>query len=97
MSVSPDIRSLEGCLIGQAVGDAMGLPMEGLSRRRGNRLYSHTHRMQFFFAYGMPSDDTDHVAMTASAMQVHDDRPERLAEFRSRLAWRLRFWLLPHS
>ncbi len=90
----PDVEAIEGCLIGQAIGDAMGLPMEGLSRRRGNRLYPRTHRMQFVFGYGMPSDDTDHVAMTATAMPVPDDRPERLAEFRRRLAWRLRFWLL---
>ncbi len=78
-----------GCLLGQAVGDAMGLPMEGLSRRRGPRLYPHLHRMQFFFGVGMGSDDTEHACLTASVLSA--DSP---AVFRRRLAWRLRWWFL---
>lgn len=82
--------AVAGCLLGQAVGDAMGLPMEGLSRRRGPRLYPHLHRMQFLFGLGMGSDDTEHVCMTAAVLSGGTDP----AEFRRRLAWRLRWWFL---
>ncbi|QEL13755.1 ADP-ribosylglycohydrolase family protein [Limnoglobus roseus] len=84
-----------GCLLGQAVGDAMGLPMEGLSRRRGPRLYPRHDRMQFFFGYGMGSDDTDHACMTALALPPrYDERPDYANAFRRDLAWRLRWWFL---
>ena len=33
-------RSITGCLLGLAVGDAIGLPFEGLSRRRQHRMAS---------------------------------------------------------
>ena len=32
-------RAIAGCLLGTAVGDAMGLALEGLSRRRQVRLF----------------------------------------------------------
>ena len=81
--------ALCGCLLGQAVGDALGLPMEGLSRRRGRRLYPHAHRMQFVCGRGMGSDDTEHACLTAASL------PAASADaFGRRLAWRLRWWFL---
>jgi ADP-ribosylglycohydrolase len=80
-----------GCLLGQAIGDALGLPMEGLSRRRGSRLYPHINRHQFFFGRGMGSDDTEHACMVAQSLLRSGGDLER---FRRSLAWRLRWWLI---
>jgi len=38
-SGSPKVRDNVGCILGAAVGDAMGLVCEGLSRRRQIKMY----------------------------------------------------------
>src|SRR5947209_2634822 len=83
--------AIAGCLIGMAVGDALGLPLEGLSPRRGRRLFPHIDRYQFLFRGGMFSDDTEHACMTAQALLISGGEPDR---FLGSLAWRLRGWLL---
>jgi ADP-ribosylglycohydrolase len=80
-----------GCLLGTAVGDALGLPCEGLSRRRQARLFPSLDGYHLFFGKGMCSDDTDHSCMVAQAIAVSGGNPRRFA---SSLGWRLRFWLL---
>jgi ADP-ribosylglycohydrolase len=80
-----------GCLLGTAVGDALGLPCEGLSRRRQARWYPTLERYRLVFGKGMCSDDTDHACMLAQALAVSGGDARR---FVSSLAWRLRFWLL---
>ena len=45
-----------GCILGTAVGDALGLPYEGLSRRRAARMFGPPDRYRFFFRRGMVSD-----------------------------------------
>jgi ADP-ribosyl-[dinitrogen reductase] hydrolase len=80
-----------GSLLGTAVGDAMGLPYEGLSRRRGIRLLGPPDRYRLLPGYGMVSDDTEHACMTAQALMAsggHED------QFARELAWRMRLWLL---
>lgn len=84
------IRAAEGCLLGTAVGDALGLPGEGLSRRRLERWLPGLDRYGLVLGRGMCSDDTDHACMVAQALAVSAGRPARFA---SSLAWRLRFWL----
>src|SRR6185312_926598 len=82
---------LTGALLGTAVGDALGLPREGLSRRRARRLFGDSpieHR--FLLGRGMVSDDTEHACMTAQALLAAPDDPARFARS---LAWRLRGWL----
>lgn len=88
--------ALAGCLLGTAVGDAIGLPMEGMSRRRGARVFPDPGRYHFIFGKGFCSDDTEHACMSAQALVSALSRPpqERTAAFRSSLAWRMRFWLL---
>lgn len=86
-----DEDAVVGCLLGQAVGDALGLPMEGLSPRRGGRLYPHLDRHQFFLGRGMGSDDTEHACMTAQALLRSGGDVDR---FSRSLAWRLRWWFL---
>lgn len=78
-----------GSLLGTAVGDALGLPYEGMSRRR-------THafgdiRQRFLAGRGMFSDDTEHTLMLASAWSSSRDDVRR---FLSGFGWKLRWWLL---
>jgi ADP-ribosylglycohydrolase len=89
---APDrLDQLTGVLLGAAVGDALGLPREGLSPQRAVRIYgSGPLKHQFLFSRGMLSDDAEHACMTAQALLVAPDDEERFARS---LAWRLRGWL----
>ncbi len=80
-----------GCLLGTAVGDAIGLPYEGLSKQRQHRLYPQINSHHFFFGKGMVSDDTEHTCMVAQALIVAGGDVQIFAK---QLAWKLRFWLL---
>lgn len=51
-----------GCLLGTAVGDALGLPSEGMSRMRIARRWKGL-RHRLVFGRGMFSDDTEHTLM----------------------------------
>ena len=83
--------SIVGCLIGMAVGDALGLPREGLSPRRADRLFPDLNRYHLLFGRGMFSDDTEHACMTGQALLVSAGKSER---FLRSLSHRLRWWLL---
>lgn len=80
-----------GVLLGTAVGDALGLPAEGLSRRRIAKLFPKPWRHRLVFGRGMLSDDTEHTIFLTQALLAHPDAPERFA---ARLAWSLRWWLV---
>ena len=80
-----------GCILGTAVGDAMGLPYEGLSRRRAAKLLGQPERYRFFFGRGMVSDDTEHTCMVAQSLIASGGD---IDAFRRYLGWRFRFWLL---
>jgi ADP-ribosylglycohydrolase len=83
---------IAGVILGTAVGDALGLPREGLSRRRARRLFGEPPlRHRFLFGRGMVSDDTEHTCLVGQALLRAPDDPDRFARS---LAWRLRFWLL---
>lgn len=84
-------RAITGCLWGTAVGDALGLPCEGLSKRRQQRLYPNLAGYHLLFGRGMVSDDTEHTWMTAQALCLSKGNP---ALFGSALARQLRGWLL---
>ncbi|KJR42091.1 ADP-ribosylglycohydrolase [Candidatus Magnetoovum chiemensis] len=85
-------RAAIGCLLGGAVGDALGLPMEGLSRKRQLKLYPQKiDGYRFFFGKGMISDDTEHSCFTAIALaRSKGDEPV----FEKILARSLRVWLI---
>jgi ADP-ribosylglycohydrolase len=83
--------AIAGCLLGTAVGDALGLPYEGLSPRRGQKLFGDPTRYHLLFGRGMVSDDTEHTCMTAQAILCARGDVDR---FRADLARRLRWWLL---
>lgn len=81
-----------GCLLGGAVGDAIGLPYEGLSREViAARIGAAPLRHALICGRGMLSDDTEHACMTAQALLAGGGDPRR---FMRSLAWRLRGWLL---
>lgn len=80
-----------GVLLGTAVGDALGLPREGLSPAQAERWYGPPpYRHRFFFGRGMVSDDTEHARMVGQSLLATEDA----AHFARALAWRLRGWLL---
>lgn len=83
-------EALAGVLVGTAVGDALGLPMEGLSARRQARLFPMPLRHRLLWRWGMISDDTEHTLMVAQALleSSHD-----LALFEQAFARKLRWWL----
>jgi ADP-ribosylglycohydrolase len=91
-STAERIDRIAGAILGTAVGDALGLPREGLSRRRARRLFGDAplhHR--WLLGRGMVSDDTEHTCMTAQALLR---APHDADAFARSLAWRLRLWLL---
>jgi ADP-ribosylglycohydrolase len=73
-----------GCIIGTAIGDALGLPYEGLSPDRASRLFKAPDRYHLLLNHGMVSDDTEHTCMVVQAL---------IASTRD-LARMLRYWLL---
>jgi ADP-ribosylglycohydrolase len=82
---------LAGLLLGGAVGDALGLPAEGLSPARQRKWWPGDLRHRFLFGRGMISDDTEHAFMTAQALLEAAGDVER---FRRSLAWKLRWWFI---
>ena len=91
-------QAFAGCLLGTAVGDALGLASEGLSPKRQARMFPKTDRYHLLpFGRGMCSDDTEHTVMVAQSLveTAGFARGNGDADvFRSDLAWRLRWWLL---
>ncbi len=90
-----DYRLMEsaivGCLLGGAVGDALGLPREGLSPARARRLFSAPDRYRLLPGRGMFSDDTEHACFVAGAIMRSEGDP---ALFERYLARSLRYWFL---
>ena len=83
--------ALEGCLLGTAAGDMLGLPFENLSRAHVARLLREPLEQSLFLGRGLISDDTEHTAMVARSLleERHD-----ASRFARRFAARLRWWLL---
>lgn len=88
--------SLHGCLLGEALGDAIGLPFEQLSPRRRRRIWGDLEQRELRMCLlpghrGMISDDTEHALFTARALlNAQGD----LKKFRQLLRSELRAWLL---
>lgn len=78
-----------GCILGTAVGDALGLPYEGLTPRRAARLLGDPCRYRFIGRLGMVSDDTEHTLLVAQALIASAGEPEA---FTRELARRMRLW-----
>jgi len=84
-------NAIIGCLLGTAAGDAFGLPIEGISRRRQASMYPEIKGYHLLFGKGMVSDDTEHTCMVAQAIAASGGDVRRFAKD---LAWRMRRWIL---
>ena len=84
-------EAVTGSLIGTAIGDALGLPYEGLRPQRAARLLGPPTRYRFLFGRGMVSDDTEHACLVLLALLESRGEPERFARCLGR---RLRHWFL---
>ena len=85
------VSRIRGTLLGTAVGDALGLPSEGISRRRAQKLFKGRWRHRLILNRGMISDDTEHTLFVAQSLIAHATSLDR---FQRRLAWSLRWWLV---
>jgi ADP-ribosylglycohydrolase len=84
-------ESITGCILGTAVGDAIGLPYEGIPKRRLQKLKPRLDRHRFLFGRGMVSDDTEHTRMVAQAVAASAGNVDEFSRVLSRL---LKVWLL---
>lgn len=86
-------NALYGSLLGGAVGDAYGLPFEGISPNRLAKLFTQDNRYHLipFINGAMVSDDTEHAVMTVQAFIASGGDVDK---FRKSLKWRLVVWLL---
>jgi len=88
---SPSLTACQGCLLGTAIGDALGLSFEGLTRQVLEERQPDLQRYHFILGKGMVSDDTEHTCILAQALiEAQGD----IASFERALARRLRHWLL---
>ncbi len=78
-----------GCILGTAVGDALGLACEGLSAGRQQRWYPFLDGFHLLFGKGLCSDDTEHTCLVAQSILVSGGDE---AVFEQDFAWRLRWW-----
>jgi ADP-ribosylglycohydrolase len=85
---------LAGVLLGTALGDALGLPAEGLRPETIARRFGRLERFRLLGRTGFVSDDTEQSALAAQALVRHPSDPERFARAfrRSLLGW---FFRLP--
>ncbi len=78
--------------MGTAVADAIGLPTEGMSPSKFEKLgWAGNLKHRFVFGRGMWSDDTEQTIMLAQAL-IHSD--DDLKRFTKSFAWQLRWWIL---
>lgn len=85
------VRAMEGAAVGTALGDALGLPREGLSPGVARALYGLPVEHAFWGSRGVGSDDTEHTVLTLRALARCEGDPERFGRL---LAAELRWWLL---
>lgn len=85
-------QHLLGCLMGTALGDAVGLRREGLSRQRAKRMFDNRQfKPDLFLGRGFCSDDTEHTQMVARALILSERNPRK---FELAFGRQLRWWLL---
>lgn len=78
-----------GLVLGTAVGDSVGLPAEGVPRRRAMLLFKGRWRHRFVLGNGMISDDTEHTLFVIQSLLAHSTSVDL---FRKRLGWCLKWW-----
>ena len=81
-----------GTLLGTAVGDALGLPAEGMTAKGIQRRWGRLDRYRLLGGIGFVSDDTEQAALVAQSLAAHPgDAQACAAAFRKSLVgWFLR-------
>ena len=79
-------NAIIGSLLGTALGDAAGLPCEGMTRARTARFYPRA----FLFGRNMTSDDTEHACIAAQALIASAGEEKA---FERRMVSGLRWWV----
>ena len=84
-SSSDHKRTIVGCILGMAVGDALGLPYEGLTPQRAAKLLGRPDRQRLLLGCGMVSDDTEHACFVAQSLspRTEDEFAQELATIES--------------
>ena len=83
---------LTGVLLGCALGDALGLPAEGMSAQRIAMRFGKMDRFRLLGSTGFVSDDTEQAALVAQSLGRYPHDPTTCADDfrRSLLGWLLR-------
>ncbi|HEY2364811.1 MAG TPA: ADP-ribosylglycohydrolase family protein, partial [Polyangiaceae bacterium] len=83
---------IRGVLYGTAMGDALGLPFEGMTGRSIERRYAKLDCYRMLGSIGIVSDDTEQTALVAQSLARHPrDRARFVRAFRfALLGWFLR-------
>lgn len=94
METQTRIDRIAGTLFGTAIGDALGLFVEGLPAHRIERYFGRVDRFLFPFGIGILSDDTEQSALVGEALMHYNSDPEL---FETYLRWLMVkwFWTLP--
>lgn len=87
MKTSVSLERVRGCLLGVAVGDALGLPMEGLSPATITLRFGALDRFHLVGRVGFVSDDTEQMALVAQALAESVDDDRVVVRFRRHLRW----------
>ena len=82
-------NKLQGCLIGAAIGDSVGLPYEGMSSSSGKKLYGIPDKHKLLFGLGMVSDDTEHLVIVLRSYKKANGDAESFSKI---LASKLKLW-----
>ena len=77
---------IAGVLLGTALGDALGLPCEGMSARRIARRFGRLDRFRLLGRTGYVSDDTEQSALLAQSLARNPQDPARAFRY-SLLGW----------
>ena len=91
MKSRPTFDQVFGCILGTAIGDAVGLKREGLSRNRAIWLHGSNPSPDLIFGRGFCSDDTEHTVLAGIALLKSGGDVKR---FKRSFATLLRKWLL---
>ena len=82
---------ISGCILGTAIGDAVGLKREGLSRDKAIWMHGSEPSPDLIFGKGFCSDDTEHTVLVGVSYLKSGGNIE---SFESIFAKQLRKWLL---
>ena len=84
-------NKIQGCLIGAAIGDSVGLPYEGMSSSTGKKLFGLPDKQKLLFGLGMVSDDTEHLVIVLRSFKKSNGDVESFSKI---LASKLKIWTL---